>query len=282
MKTFKPETDLERLLFTTVKIIVEKKNGKKMTGTGFFYEHKIESGKLKDKFAMFLITNRHVIEEVKIINLEFKGTLEKETALLNTTFTYQLDIPWFIHPNKKIDLAIVPFNVALNLMIKANQRPYIQPIVDKITYTSEKNDLINIIEDVLFIGYPRGLFDRENNIPIIRKGITATPIIFDYNNLPIFLIDASVYPGSSGSPVFICDSGSYCVKDKLYTGSRTLFLGILSSTYKNQGGIFVINSEFNKTDSELSKPYLDLGVVIKPRAILELIKIYLKQHKMIN
>lgn len=146
MKTFKPETDQERLFFTTIKIIVEKKNGKKTTGTGFFYEYKIESGKLKDKFAMFLITNRHVIEDVKIITLEFKGTLDKETALLNTTFTYQLDIPWFIHPNKKIDLAIVPFTNVLNHMKRANQRPFIQPIEKKITYTSEKNDLINIIE----------------------------------------------------------------------------------------------------------------------------------------
>ena len=57
-------------------------------------------------------------------------------------------------------------------------------------------------EEIVFIGYPSGLRDEHNSTPLIRRGITASPIWNDFGNDPIFLIDAGVYPGSSGSPVF--------------------------------------------------------------------------------
>ena len=244
MKSFKPESDQERLFFTTVKIIVEKKDGKKKSGTGFFYEYKIESGSYMDKFTIFLITNRHVIEDSDNVVLEFKEKLNDGTVFLGDTFKIRISEPWLIHPNSKIDIAILPFTKVLRYLKDVKKLPFFEPITKKITYVEEKNEMVNIIEEIFFIGYPRGIYDREHNIPLIRKGTTATPIIFDYNKLPIFLVDASVYPGSSGSPVFVCDSGSYNLKGRIYQGSRTLFLGILSSTYKNKEGVYIVNYNF--------------------------------------
>ena len=40
-------------------------------------------------------------------------------------------------------------------------------------------------------------------MPILRRGTTATPIALNFEGRPEFLIDAAVYPGSSGSPVFV-------------------------------------------------------------------------------
>lgn len=278
MKSFKPESDQERLFFTTVRIIVKKKNGKTKSGTGFFYEYKIETGNYADKYSMFLITNRHVIEDSNYVILEFKEKLDKGVTLLGNTFKIRINEPWQIHPNNKIDLAILPFTKILIYLEDVKKQPFFEPILNKITYFKEKNDLINILEEIFFIGYPRGIYDRENNIPIIRKGTTATPIIFDYNDLPIFLIDASVYPGSSGSPVFICDSGSYYLKGKLYLDSRTLFLGVLSSTYKNKDGVYIVKYDFKEKVVNNEKPYLDLGIVIKAQEIINLIRIYLKDQ----
>jgi hypothetical protein len=59
------------------------------------------------------------------------------------------------------------------------------------------------LEDVLFVGYPSGVWDQVNLMPILRRGTTATPLELEFEGHKQFLIDAAVYPGSSGSPVFV-------------------------------------------------------------------------------
>lgn len=72
------------------------------------------------------------------------------------------------------------------------------------------------------IGYPNGLWDSQNNLPIIRRGITATSVKKDYNGKKEFLIDAAVFPGSSGSPVFIFNEGSYSVPGGFSNGHQNI------------------------------------------------------------
>ena len=68
---------------------------------------------------------------------------------------------------------------------------------------------IGLVEEILFVGYPSGISDQFHNLPVARRGITATPASVDYEGRPVFLIDASVYPGSSGSPVFIYNTDGW-------------------------------------------------------------------------
>lgn len=49
---------------------------------------------------------------------------------------------------------------------------------------------LRAIEDITMIGYPTGLWDRVNNLPIVRKGITATHPNINYNGIEEILIDA--------------------------------------------------------------------------------------------
>lgn len=58
------------------------------------------------------------------------------------------------------------------------------------------------LEDIVMIGYPTGIWDSKNNMPIIRKGVTATPPNQDYEGRAEFMIDAACFPGSSGSRCF--------------------------------------------------------------------------------
>jgi hypothetical protein len=60
---------------------------------------------------------------------------------------------------------------------------------------------MDTIEEVLMVGYPTGLWDEAYNLPLIRKGITATPPAIDFNNRQEFVVDMACLPGSSGSPV---------------------------------------------------------------------------------
>jgi len=92
-------------------------------------------------------------------------------------------------------------------------------------------------------------------LPIIRQGITATPIWNQFNGENVFLIDAGVFPGSSGSPVFIYNHGSYPTKDGIAIGNRLLFIGVISET--------MIRNEAD------AKSYLDLGKVIGSKVMYE-------------
>ena len=65
---------------------------------------------------------------------------------------------------------------------------------------------LNALEDIIFVGYPEGIIDQLNIVPLFRKGSTATPYFLDFESLPVFLIDATALPGSSGSPVFLVDN----------------------------------------------------------------------------
>jgi len=71
-------------------------------------------------------------------------------------------------------------------------------------------------DEIYMIGYPAGLFDERNASPIWRIGIIATSPLAGYAfpeavrkaySLPDFidgfLVDAHVYPGSSGSAIVI-------------------------------------------------------------------------------
>ena len=130
--------------------------------------------------------------------------------------------------------------------------------VDKGLIPSKKNmsDLA-ALEEITFIGYPSGLYDEKNKPPLIRRGITATPIWNDYQGEKAFLIDASVFPGSSGSPVFIFNQGSYSTGDGIVIGSRLYFVGVVSQTIVRNG-----------------KEYLDLGKVVRSDAISVRLKDY--------
>jgi hypothetical protein len=71
-------------------------------------------------------------------------------------------------------------------------------------------------DQVFLLGYPAGIYDQNNASPILRQGVMATDpkSEFSFNAelqhnfglpsaIPGFLIDANVYPGSSGSMVIL-------------------------------------------------------------------------------
>ena len=97
--------------------------------------------------------------------------------------------------------------------------------------TEEQLKDLSAIEEIIFVGYPDSLRDEVNMTPITRRGITSTPLDQDFNGEPVFLIDASVFGGSSGSPVFILNQGSYTTPKALKVGTRIIFLGIVAESH---------------------------------------------------
>lgn len=115
----------------------------------------------------------------------------------------------------------------LNQVAAAGRPAFFRSITPDIIPSADAIAELAAVEDVIFIGCPSGLRDEINANPIVRRGITATPVWYDFQGRPQFLIDEGVFPGSSGSPVFIFNQGAYPTKNGLTIGNRLLFLGMV-------------------------------------------------------
>lgn len=232
-----------QLLFTTVPIYTLMSDGRQSSGTGFIFSVLEEN----NKSIPLLITNYHVL------NTAIAGFFEMHISKKNKPSEQSIRVQFdkdIINGNKlgELDLIAVPLAETLNDFRQKGIEIFYRTVNQNMIPTVEQLNEFAAIEDITFIGYPSGLYDNINKLPIMRQGITATPIWNNFKGEEIFLIDAGVFPGSSGSPVFIYNQSSYPTKDGIVIGNRLLFVGIISETMIR--------------DEKDNKSYLDLGKVI--------------------
>lgn len=139
---------------------------------------------------------------------------------------------------------------------------------------------LDALEEVIFVGYPVGLWDTTNLTPILRRGVTATPVFLDFQGKPQFLIDASVFPGSSGSPVFLYSAGWYSKRDgSVVAGKRVKLLGVLSSVVRHlqESRVETIPTGEKGGQYATFREVVDLGFVFKSSTILETIQHFISE-----
>ena len=123
------------------------------------------------------------------------------------------------------------------------------------------------------VGYPNGIWDSKNNLPILRRGITATAVYNDYNGKKEFMIDMACFPGSSGSPVFLYNPTFYNSKDgtAINLGSRIYLLGILYAgpQYMTTGELEIIDIPTTRTIRPIAGIPINLGLTIKAEKLLD-------------
>ncbi|MGZ8215335.1 MAG: S1 family peptidase [Methylosarcina sp.] len=157
---------------------------------------------------------------------------------------------YYPHPDDDVDLACVNISGISdsNIYFKNLHDAFLEPI-----------DLGAIPpgSDVIFIGYPENRFDVKHNLPIIRKGSIASVPSVDFNGRPQIVIDAQVFQGSSGSPVFVATGGHYRL------------LGVVSETMIRHAQLQTISVGHA---SLAVQQILGLGIVIKQSKVVELIK----------
>lgn len=249
-----------QLLFTTVPIYAMKNNGAQTFGTGFIFS--VQEN--ENMSIPMLITNYHVLENA------IAGFVELHIAQNNKPTNTSIKVQFnnsIIGSNKlgKLDLIGIPLAATLNDLKSKNIEVFFRSVNQNMIPNEDQWDNFSAIEDVTFIGYPNGLYDNQNKISIIRRGITATPIWNQFNGEEAFLIDAGVFPGSSGSPVFIYNQGSYTTKDGIVLGNRLLFIGVISQT--------MLSNNIS------GKNYLDLGKVINSKAMYRELEILIQKLK---
>lgn len=262
----KPETISEKLLFATVRLQTETG-----VGTGFIFNFKTADNKI----VPVIITNKHVVNYKEKQKANF--SLHKNQSGLPTDDNVEIiyDAEWTFHSDKEIDLCCTPLAPLLN-QLKTNHGTEIfyVPIDETLIWTDEKLAELSVTEDILMVGYPTGLFDTKHNLPLVRSGITSSHPALDFLGKGIAVIDMACFPGSSGSPVFIVNSGGY--KDKkgnTYIGaSRIVFLGALyGGPYLNsEGKIEVKEAPMQQVLVSNHQIMINLGYYVKAREIMVL------------
>ena len=211
----------------TVSIIIQLSSGAVVgSASGFFYTK-------GDK--LFLVTNQHVMrdqkKEIEPDTLRLRLHTDSNNIALNDDF----DIPlyadkkplWKIHPQfKDADVALIEIDR------KKLQQKFSVKALNKDSFLP-KNYRLDPGEDVFVMGYPLSFHDIQNNLPIFRSAMIASTYRVYFQSLPLFLIDANLHPGTSGSPV-ITKPKSTWVDDagttNLVTGTVYYLVGVHSGT----------------------------------------------------
>lgn len=261
------------LYFTAVRIETQGPQGNG-AGTGFVFGHQPRSdGSIE---IPMLVTNRHVVQGADVGRIVFLEATDEtlSAAKLGKKFFLaftEFEEHWHHHTDPSIDLSIMPLAPYLKKAHRERGAHLFLRAIPADLVPSPQH--VDAVEDVYMVGFPNALMDEEHHLPIVRKGITATPWGIDYEGRQEFLVDISVFPGSSGSPVFLSDR----VVEENRHGT---FLGVLHSGF------------FRTTDNQLIqaaipgimgssievREMLDLGVVIRSTVVRDFIATFVAEH----
>lgn len=239
-------------------------------GTGFIYSRTVDE---KTAFPL-LITNRHVVKNA--INLQTWLHIEAKEGQSMDSFPVQIKNvqSWITyHSDPNVDLAAIRFAPILKQAYERGIKVKYTSLNETALLTKSDKEFLGAIENIVLIGYPVGLWDRHNNMPIIRSGITATHPNKDYEGRSEFMIDCACFVGSSGSPVILFNEGTYVEGRTVNVGSKIRFLGVLYSgpVHNDEGEIEIQPIPTGVTIPIRIKHMIHLGNVIKASKVIELV-----------
>jgi hypothetical protein len=268
-------TESEQLTYSTVRIECRLSDGKISTGTGFFFRF-LDDGTLH---VPVIVTNKHVVEgSVEgsfILHEAFDNGEPNPKGNLQIRFD-QFASRWIPHPESDVDLCVLPAAQIIRAAEARGKHVFLISLNPSIVPTRDQLSELTPVEDILMIGYPNGIWDSANNMPIVRRGITATHPAKDYNGKPEFMIDAACFPGSSGSPVVLFNHGSYTPRGGALTGgTRVMLLGVLYAgpQHTAKGDIVIEKIPTNERPVAISRIPNNLGLVIRSEKLMDFEKI---------
>lgn len=212
-------------------------------GTGFFIQAPVVLTEGDRRYKFLLVSNRHVLgegDERLTLVLNRKGSDGNPDYGNTHSFTFDdFKNRLYVHPDSEVDLACVDVSEITHSEVVASalSPKLLEPL-----------DYSRVVQgsEVLFVGFPSDFYDTTNNLSLMRRGILASRPDVDFRGKGLVVIDAMVFQGSSGSPVFVNSIGYWRL------------LGVLAAAM----------------EAETPSGYpamLGLGIVIKQRHVQELI-----------
>ncbi len=178
-------------------------------GTGFLFSKVIE--KIDDtrfEVKSYLVTAKHVIykngidqsSQKKEIFLRFDRLGEETTQSFQLPLYTGANGANFSFPSNEIDVAVIPIQTRV---LRDNGIDFVEIIDTETALRSQDYEEVGLCsgDEVFFLGFPLGLRGEVKNYAICRGGLIAR---LDSESLKqnIIYLDAPVFPGNSGGPVF--------------------------------------------------------------------------------
>ena len=270
----------EEFLRSTVLVSFDEARGVQSFGTGFFV-FRPTSG---DQGHVLLVTNKHVLPPA---GTPRTITIRVSTSPADNPSIHLVEVPVVgtdgkylsnvrLHPNPDFDVAAV--NVT-ETILKEKIKAIWLPLDLFSTPERLKTEGITIGDEIFLLGFPDSIYDPRNASPILRAGVIATNPLEGYafndalkkkfdlpDKIDGFLIDANVFPGSSGSVVIlkqqVATIGPHG-ETKLGSAKKVPYvLGIVS------GSIPITDNALGSTQR------MGLGIVYSAEAIRTLIALF--------
>lgn len=265
-------TPAELLQHCTARIACTHTDGSGSTGTGFFFDLPVRGG---DYVVQCLVTNRHVVRGAQGGTVTLTMANPDGTPQAGRFFTLSVgnfEQAWLGHPDPSVDLCILPIKTLLDEAAKQGLRGFFGALSANLIPVIEDVEEFDAIEEVVMVGYPIGLWDEHNNLPILRSGITASHPAKDFKGRKELVVDVASFPGSSGSPVFLFDRDIRRTRGgALQAETRNKLLGILYAgpMYTAQGDVVVVEVPTALKGFANTLIPTNLGFVIKSSRLLE-------------
>jgi hypothetical protein len=241
-------TPAEQMLYSTVKLVAKRAGKICSTGTGFF----VNFARRGQSMVPTIVTNKHVIANsdsvTALCHLAENGKPSGKFVECTMPTSGGMVFP---HPSDTVDLCAIPIGPIVHQALANNSPLFLVYLGLDLIPTDDDWEYFDAIEEVTMIGCPNGISDEANNLPIVRRGITATSLGKPYNGNPEFMVDMACFPGSSGSPIFLHNRTGYLDRRKntyMMGGSRIRLVGVLYAGphFTNRGQIILARpSEFS-------------------------------------
>ena len=250
------------IAYITAKIDIKLPKPPNTFGTGFFFRISLNDG--TNRGLLLLISNKHVFKDPRgKLTISLNRKTEDNTPELGNIREFKFvgfeDI-YFAHPNPEVDLACV--NASAITHTDAFCKHINHSLLKPINY-----EKVALGSNVIFAGYPQGFYDDVNNLPVLRRGVIASVPSVDFKGKGQIVIDAQIFPGSSGSPVFVAWDNWYSL------------LGVVSKTvsYPSELKILSTNMPTNMPRYGVEE-IIGLGLIIKQRHVQELIDYTVEEY----
>ena len=187
----------EQMMWSTYPVITQSG-----MATGFVMEGKDRKGGA----LPVMVTPLHVVQLVG------KGPLYVGTRIANSRGEPQGAVIQLIPPKRgrfyvrhsSLDLAAFPLQLPESVRAQVSMPTFLK----ESSIGSGLNSLRSGSE-VFFLGFPDVLPGTPGAFPVLRSGRIASYPVRERMSEGLFLIDADVYPGDSGAPVFVAGPGRH-------------------------------------------------------------------------
>ena len=185
------------LIHATVQLEQPLGDGTRTVGTGFLIAETGPDGAPRT----VLVTANHVLAKMpgaearigyRISNPDGSWSYSPQTLKIRDANGAQL---WTKHPSRDVAAISITAPEAF-----AKSAIPLQWLAGDDTFQSNH---IGAGDEMMALGFPRGLAANQAGFPILRSGRVASFPVAPAQVFPTFLLDFTVFPGNSGGPVFM-------------------------------------------------------------------------------